>query len=136
MIFGPIYLIVSLSIVFHLAILVIVIFTDELDEIDNKQTAMLLEGIFDMVTQFYMYFMAPIQIARIHRLTQEVTPAGTIISLNMIVGVFGGTMLQKLFNSIHWFGYEVWLRVIALALMCLALGIIWKRASEEWKLSR
>ena len=60
---------------------------------------MLLEGTIDMQVQFYMYFMAPIYIARIHRLTQEVTPAGTIISLNMVAGIFGGTLLSKIIDT-------------------------------------
>ena len=55
---------------------------------------MLTEGLLDDFVQFYMYFMAPIQIARRYRMTQEINPAGTLLSVNMVIGIFGGTGLH------------------------------------------
>ena len=52
-----------------------------------------IEGLFACMIQFYIFFWAPIQIARVYRLTQEVTPAGTIISLNMTISIYLGTVI-------------------------------------------
>ena len=83
-----------------------------------------------------MYFMAPIQIARHYRLTQEVTPAGTIISVNMVIGVFGGTLLNKVVYKSATKTASFWLRLISILVMLLALAIISKRALEEWRSSK
>ena len=69
MIFGPIYLFVSLSILFHATLLIVDACTDLILKTEAKEWIMLVEGLLDMMVQFYMYFMAPMQIARIHRLT-------------------------------------------------------------------
>ena len=61
MIFGPIYLALSVEIGFHALILFGMLFkSDILDQRDVKEWAMAAEGILDMIVQFYMYFMAPI----------------------------------------------------------------------------
>ena len=69
MIFGPIYLFVSLSVLFHAILLVLDACSDLILKTEAKEWIVLLEGLLDMMVQFYMYFMAPMQIARIHRLT-------------------------------------------------------------------
>ena len=38
--------------------------------------------------------MGPIQVARLHRLTQEVTPAGTLISINLVISLFVGDLIR------------------------------------------
>jgi len=98
---------------------------------------MFTEGLIDDQVQFYIYYIAPIQIARIYRLTQEITPAGTLIALNMVIGIVGGTLLNSLINSsvpndIH----GAWMRVIALIMLCISLIIIAKKAKVEWDTSR
>ena len=69
MIFGPICLFVSLSILFHAILLILDACTDVIPKTATQEWIMLSEGLLDMMVQFYMYFMAPMQIARIHRLT-------------------------------------------------------------------
>lgn len=69
MIFGPIYLFVSLSVLFHGILLILDACTDLILKTEAKEWIVLVEGLLDMMVQFYMYFMAPMQIARIHRLT-------------------------------------------------------------------
>ena len=41
------------------------------------------EGFFNAQAQFYLLFLTPLRIADKYRLTQEVTPAGTIIATNL-----------------------------------------------------
>ena len=43
----------------------------------------LVEGFFTAQAQFYLLFLTPLRIADKYRLTQEVTPAGTIIATNI-----------------------------------------------------
>ena len=69
MIFGPIYLFVSLSVLLHGILLILDACTDLVLKTEAKEWIVLVEGLLDMMVQFYMYFMAPMQIARIHRLT-------------------------------------------------------------------
>ena len=64
------------------------------------------------------------------------TPAGTLISLNMIVGIFGGTLLNKVIVRATKDIDEVWLRLSALLIMLLALALISKRARDEWRTSK
>ena len=64
------------------------------------------------------------------------TPAGTLISLNMIVGIFGGTLLNKVIVRATKDIDEVWLRLSTLLIMLLALALISKRARDEWRTSK
>lgn len=44
-----------------------------------------IEGFFHAQAQFYLLFLTPLRIADKYRPTQEVTPAGTIIALNLCI---------------------------------------------------
>ena len=69
-----------------------------------------------------MYYIAPIQIARIYRLTQEITPAGTLIALNMVVGIVGGSFLNSMvYSSVPNDVNAAWMRVIALIFLFISL---------------
>jgi len=94
MVFAPIFLFGSLSLCFHCVYLIVHLVNHGSFELTTRQWLMACEGCFDITIQFYMYYMAPIQIARLHRLTQEITPAGTLISMNMLVGIYVGTTLH------------------------------------------
>lgn len=76
--------------------------------------------------------MAPIQIARIYRLTQELTPAGTIISLNMTTSIYVGTCIAMVFKQSFGNIYEEWLRLISAGMNVIALCFLFKRARAEW----
>ena len=77
--------------------------------------------------------MAPIQISRLHRLTNEVTPTGTIISINMVIGISFGTLLHELIQFLKL--SDLWQRIIALCMLAVALIVIGKQARDEWRQS-
>ena len=54
----------------------------------------------------------------------------------MIVGIFGGTLLNKVIVRVTRNIDEVWLRLSALLIMLLALALISKRARDEWRTSK
>ena len=54
----------------------------------------------------------------------------------MIVGIFGGTLLNKVIVRVMRNIDEVWLRLSALLIMLLALALISKRARDEWRTSK
>ena len=60
MIFGPIYLFLSVSILYHFILFLISVFTDQILDKVEQEWIMLIDGLLDMMVQFYMYFMAPI----------------------------------------------------------------------------
>ena len=97
---------------------------------------MFFEGLIDSQVQCYMFYMAPIQIARIYRLTQEITPAGTLISVNMVIGIFGGTTIHLLVDSLSDSIIDWEERLIALVMLLLAVVILAKQARDEWRQSR
>ena len=95
------------------------------------------QGVIDGQVQFYMFFMAPIQIARAYRLTQEITPAGTIISINMVIGVLGGTFIHKLLFQTDYANLSnTILRLTAIAFLIFSLALITKVAIKEMRTSR
>ena len=69
MLFLPCFVFVAISAVFHLALFFIVWWMDILATDKHREAIMLTEGLLDDFVQFYMYFMAPIQIARRYRMT-------------------------------------------------------------------
>ena len=98
MLFLPCFVFATCSILFHIFLLFLDIFSDELDERNSKEWVMGAEGFLDDLVLFYCFYIAPIQVARIHRLTQEINPAGTLISVNQVASIFGGTFLHFLLN--------------------------------------
>ena len=71
-------------------------------------------------------------------MTQEVTPAGTIISLNMVAGIFGGTLLSKIIDTGQgdFQKKDGWRRLIALAMLVVSLLLIFKKALDEFRYSK
>ena len=92
--FGPPFLLVSLSGAAHLGLLLAALIDQDL-ALHDHWWVMFLEGMLDCAVQFYIFYMAPTQIARKYRLTQEVTPAGTILSVNMAASIYVGTTIEK-----------------------------------------
>ena len=94
MCFAPLFFFVSIAAIFHTILYILEVFTGHLDDENNKQWVLFLEGFIDDIIQFYLFYMGPIQVARLHRLTQEVTPAGTLISINLIISLFVGDFIR------------------------------------------
>ena len=69
--------------------------------IENPNEILLaIEGFFEAQAQFYLLFLTPLRIADKYRLTQEVTPAGTILATTLLLTClfcnFFGTVLRKI----------------------------------------
>ena len=82
--------------------------------------------------QFYIFFLVPLQISLIHRLTQELTPVGTIISLNMTTAIYAGTYIAKMVLSYFIHGKnDNWLRLIGILIGTVPLIVSFKRLKTE-----
>ena len=57
------------SVTMHLGLLISTLVLNAGFEDTTSEWLMFLEGLLDCQVQFYMYYMAPIQIARLHRVT-------------------------------------------------------------------
>lgn len=81
MLFLPILFVNMLQVVFFLVCL---IYCTIIADISNpNQMIIAIEGFFSSQAQFYLLFLTPLRVADKYRLTQEVTPAGTIIATNL-----------------------------------------------------
>ena len=69
MCFAPIFFFVSISMLSHIIIFFIFIYTDTMAEKSAREWLLFFEGFIDGEVQFYMFYMAPMQIARTYRLT-------------------------------------------------------------------
>ena len=52
---------------------------------------------------------------------------------SILVGNLGQAMVFDLFVNVK---NELWLRVVALVLECIGLAFVWRRALNEWSISR
>ena len=81
MLFLPIFFVNIFQVIFFLVTL---IYCTLIADIANpNQIVIAIEGFFEAQAQFYLLFLTPLRIADKYRLTQEVTPAGTIIATNL-----------------------------------------------------
>ena len=83
MLFLPILGYFVLLLIFLSASLVAFIVSDRQDSDNFLLVA--IEGFLQVKLQFYLIFLTPLRIADKYRFTQEVTPAGTIFAVNVVV---------------------------------------------------
>lgn len=93
------------------------------------------EGFLDDQVQFYCLYIAPIQVARIYRLTQEINPAGTLISVNQVASIFAGNLIHYSFQTIS--GKAGWSdsveRAFAIIILIIGVLIIYPSVKKEFK---
>ena len=54
----------------------------------------------------------------------------------MVVGIFGGTLFNKVVIKSTTETADFWLRFISILIMVIALAVISKQALEEWRTSK
>ena len=74
--------------------------------------------------------------ARLYRLTQEVNPAGTLITVNMVVSILVGTALNffTLYITQNWASYST--RIAAIAILVIAVILIFPVVKTEYRAGR
>ena len=83
MVFLPIATFASFQFIMQVGVLIADIVNPNF--VRNNGYILLFEGMVESSIQFYLYFLTPIQIATKHRVTQEITPAATIIATEISV---------------------------------------------------
>ena len=94
MVFIPLSIFFGLQIIMYFGLLI----ADPLIDIEaNSPLLFFVGGMLDCPCCFLMYFLIPLKIATHYRLTQEVTPAGTVISASIAITYIGSRILYHLF---------------------------------------
>ena len=83
MLFFPIVLINAIQLCYWIFCLLFYILADNVQK--PNQVIIGLEGFLEAQVQFYIFFMTPLRIADKYRYTQEVTPAGTIVAVTLVL---------------------------------------------------
>ena len=79
--FTPIAACLVLQILIEIGILITVYINPELKR--HNPYLLFIKGFVESSMQFYLFFLTPIKIATKYRVTQEVTPAATVIATVM-----------------------------------------------------
>ena len=92
-------------------------------------------GFLDNSIKFYFLFIAPIMIAYANRATQTVTPAATIMSMNLALS---SLMDYIITDSIIIFllsitSNDIILRLPPLVCLGITLSIVWSASVREWR---
>ena len=90
-----------------------------------------LQGFFEVQAQFYLLFLTPLRIADKYRLTQELTPAGTIISLNLVVTCLACNYIRSIVLNFTIDASEPVQRIIPICMMVVAIIVSYKPAVIE-----
>lgn len=96
--FFPVTCILTFQFIFVTGTLIYSLWTGGID--NPNQVVIGIEGFFEAQAQFYLLFLTPLRIADKYRATQEVTPAGTIISSNICIAGFACAYLRSIITSI------------------------------------
>ena len=135
MLFTPLATFVTLQFCMQLGVLI----TDIVDSgfARNNGFILFFEGMIESSVQFYIYFLTPIQIATEHRVTQEVTPAGTITATSLALTYMFSRFLKGILMTIMTYvmrngNYKILREIIPLALIAIAALIIWRSVRREW----
>ena len=132
---GMLFLPVLGGVILLLVLMVTVYFyTILIHPIDNpNQVIITCEGFLEAQTQFYLLFLTPLRIADKYRLTQEVTPAGTILAcvlcMASVIGGYVGSVLRFLYLQ---FGLPEFLnRLVPITLLVVAGILAYRPARRE-----
>ena len=100
-----------------------------------NQILLAIEGFFEAQVQFYLLFLTPLRIADKYRLTQEVTPAGTILATTLCLTYlfcnFFGTLLRKIDKEFEI--SEPVKRCIPMGLIVVVLVFSWSPSIKEFR---
>ena len=97
-----------------------------------------IEGFWQVKLQFYLIFLTPLRIADKYRITQEVTPAGTIIAINLLVSSVLSEYIRRFAERIYVSrGYDLsYLKIVSIILGVVAVAFSFKHAVKEFKMER
>ena len=98
-----------------------------------------IEGLLNAQVQFYLLFLTPLLIADKYRLTQEVTPAGTIIATNICLTYMICSFVRGMLDYCLYTRLEVTItsqRWVPIVLVALAIALGWKKAMAECRAER
>lgn len=129
--FFPLMVWLFVSMIYQFCCLMISLFK----KVEDRNITEFIQGYIDTSTTFYFLILSPIMIAYSNRATQEITPAGTIIAINVtmvalldyiITEIIVGTMVQV-------GGGDSINRIPALVALIIAFIIIRPAAIKEWR---
>ena len=84
--------------------------------------------------QFYIYFLTPIRIATKYRLTQEVTPAATIVATTIASTYMTSKAIRYLIKgSLLFYDFPYVMVIIPMSLHIIAMIFLSKFLCEEWR---
>ena len=82
MFFLPLLCLVSIQLIYRLSIFIV----EDIGLVKRpNKFVIFFDGFFDSPIQFYMYFLSPLRIADNYRVSQEVTPAATLIAVIFVI---------------------------------------------------
>ena len=133
MVFIPTAIFLFSQILFYLGILIAEIF----DVNGNSQLIFFFRGLLDCPCCFYMYFIIPLKIASHYRMTQEVTPAATVVSVSAGITYIFSRILYTIIARINEIlisnGVSTLIaKVIPLFLALCAFFVVRSQAYDEW----
>jgi len=102
-----------------------------LDVSNDNGLLSFIDGVLDNGTQFQMLVMAPLLLSTEYRITQELTPMGTIIGSNFLLVVLFGNLLTNLTLAVFGTSGEVCGRLICILYLTISLIIIVYQAKDE-----
>ena len=108
---------------------------DKLKLDDPQPLSIAIEGFVEVQAQFYLFFVTPLRLADKYRITQEVTPAGTIYAINITIATLVSCYVRFIiFNSLKLRDAPAFVqRMLPLGLVALAMAICFKPAVHEYR---
>lgn len=103
--------------------------------VKDRNITEFIQGYIDTSTTFYFLILSPIMIAYSNRATQEITPAGTIIAINVTMVALLDYILTEVIVGIMVFigGGDSINRIPALIALIIAFVIVRPAAIKEWR---
>ena len=136
MMFLPIFYATSFLLLFYLGCF---FYSNVIETIEEpNEWIITVEGFIVAQAQFYYLFMTPLRIADKYRLTQEVTPAGTLISTVLCCVCLLSAYIGAIFNHIFLYNKasEPVKRLCPIILLIVTVIIIFKPSIKEARSGR
>lgn len=128
--FFPLFVWTSILMLYQLINFIVSLFM----KIPEASATAFMFGFIENSTTFYYLFLAPIMIAYERRASQEVTPAATIITINVVVVSLLDYILSEIVVLIVQaaFKSDTVGRIPVILSLIIAILILRKRALNEW----
>jgi len=103
--------------------------------VEDRNITEMIQGYIDTSTTFYFLILAPIMIAYSNRATQEITPAATIMAINLtVVAILDYILTEVIVGSMVYLDANDSInRIPALLALIIAFIIIRPTAIKEWR---